>query len=200
MMTVDVDRIPALQLSLADMVWDDHPEQQRWLTVVSLALDVDHVLVTCAGDERPLRIPADAFVGVRRLVPAVPNAGDEAEVHAQISGFYPGDVALARAAAAAHADAHQPPRPSNSPTQPYPNSHYEGLYGGDLDHVVDAVGGTPDAETRDLRHAATRRHLTDPHDASSVAEPTAETDEEIDERMSGWYAGDIGFIVDNKGK
>lgn len=199
-MTVDVDRIPALQLSLADMVWDDHPEQQRWLTVVSLALDVDHVLVTCAGDALPLRIPADAFVGVRRLVPAVPQAGDEAEVNAQISGSYPGDVASASAAVAAHADAHLPPKPSGTPTHPYPNSHYEGLYGGDLDHVVDAVGGTPDASTRDLRDAATKRHRTDPHDASSVAGPTAETDEEIDERMYGWYAGDIGSIVDNRDK
>ena len=198
-MTVDVDRIPALQLSLADMVWDDHPEQRRWLTVVSLALDVDHVLVTCAGDGDPLRIPVDAFVGVRRIVPSEPQSGDEAEVNAQMSGYYPGDVASASAAVAAHADAHLQPRPSGSPTHPYPNSHYEGLYGGDLDHVVDAVGGTPDAQTRDLRDAATKRHLTDPHE-SGVAEPTAETDEEIDERMSGWYAGDIGFVVDNKDK
>ncbi len=199
-MIVDVDRIPALQLSLADMVWDDHPEKLRWLTVVSLARDVDHVLVTCAGDDLPLRIPADALVGVRRIVASHPHAGDEAEVHAQISGSYPGDVSSASAAVAAHADAHLPPRPSATPTRPYPNSHYEGLYGGDLDHVVDAVGGTPDAGTRDLRDAATKRHLTDPRDASSVAEPTAETDEEIDERMSGWYAGDIGFVVDNRDK
>jgi hypothetical protein len=197
-MTVDVDRIPALQLSLADMIWDDHPEQQRWLSVVSLALDGDHVLVTCAGDSVSLRIPAEAFVGVRRLIPAVPHTGDEAEVNAQISGYSPGAVASASAAVAAHADAHRPPKPSAPMTHPYPNSHYEGLYGGDLDHVVDAVGGTPDVATRDLRNAATRRHRTDPQDASSVAGPTAETDEEIDERMSGWYAGDIGFVVDNK--
>ena len=197
-MTVDVDRIPALQLSLADMVWDDHPDQQRWLTVVSLALDVDHILVTCVGDERPLRIPVDALVGVRRIVASGPHAGDDAQVQAEMSGYYPGDVAEASAAVAAHADAHLPPRPSATPTRPYPNSHYVGLYGGDLDHVVDAVGGTPDSQTRDLRHAATRRHLTDPHDASSVAEPTSETDEEIDERMLGWYAGDIGFVVDNR--
>ena len=199
-MTVDFDRIPALQLSLADMIWDDHPEQQRWLTVVSLALDVDHILVTCAGDDEPLRVPVDALVGVRRLVHAVPSAGDEAEVHAQISGYYPGDVASASEAVAAHADAHQPPRPTGAPTQPYPNSHYEGLYGGDLDHVVDAVGGTPDAQTRDLRDAATKRHLTEARDASGAAEPTAESDEELDERMSGWYAGDIGFVVDNRDK
>ncbi len=199
-MTVDVDRIPALQLSLADMVWDDHPDQQRCLTVVSLVLDGDHILVTCAGDDQALRIPADALVGVRRLVPSVPHAGDEAEVNAQIAGYYPGDVASASEAVAAHADAHLLPKPTGSPTQPYPNSHYEGLYGGDLDHVVDAVGGTPDAQTRDLRKAATKRHLADAHDESSVAEPTAETDEELDERMSGWYAGDIGFVVDNKDK
>ena len=197
-MTVDVDRIPALQLSLADMIWDDHPEQQRWLTVVSLALDVDHVLVTCAGDDQPLRIPVDALVGVRRLIASVPNTSDEAEVHAQISGYYPGDVASASEAVAAHADAHLAPQPSGTPTRPYPNSHYAGLYGGDLDHVVDAVGGTPDTQTRDLRHAATQRHLSDAPDASGAAEPTAETDEEIDERMAGWYAGDIGFVVDNK--
>lgn len=199
-MNVDVDRIPALQLSLADMVWDDHPEQQRWLTVVALVLDSDHILVTCAGDERPLRIPADARVGVRRIVPPVPQAGDEAEVHAQISGYYPGDVASASAAVAAHADAHLPLHTPVARTQPYPNSHYEGLYGGDLDHVVDAVGGTPDPQTRDLRQAATRRHLTAPHDASSVAEPTAETDEELDERMSGLYSGDVGGLVDTRDK
>jgi hypothetical protein len=199
-MNVEVDRIPALQLSLADMVWDDHPEQQRWLMVVSLVLDVDHVLVTCAGDERPLRIPVDARVGVRRIVPAVPQAGDEAEVHAQISGYYPGDVSSASAAVAAHADAHLPRQSAGARTQPYPNSHYQGVYGGDLDHVVDAVGGTPDAQTRDLRNAATRRHLTDPHDASSVAEPTSETDEELDERMSGLYSGDVGCLVDTRGE
>jgi hypothetical protein len=199
-MTVDFDRIPALQLSLADMIWDDHPEQQRWLTVVSLALDVDHILVTCSGDDQPLRVPVDALVGVRRLVPSVPSASDESEVTAQISGYYPGDVASASVAVAAHADAHQPPKPAGPRTQPYPNSHYEGLYGGDLDHVVDAVGGTPDAQTRDLRDAATKRHLTESRDASGAAEPTAESDEELDERMSGWYAGDIGFVVDNRDK
>ena len=198
-MNIDVDRIPALYLSLADMVWDDHPDQQRWLTVSSLELDVDHVRVTCTGDELPLRIPADALVGVRRIVASVASSGDEAEVQAEIAGFYPGDVASVRAAVAAHAAAHLPPSPSASPTRPYPNSHYEGLYGGDLDHVVDAVGGTPDAGTRGLRDAATKRHLTDPHESGAAA-PTAETDEEIDERMFGWYAGDIGFVVDNKDK
>lgn len=197
-MIVDADRIPALHLSLADMVWDDHPEKQRWLTIVSLARDVDHVLVTCAGDDLPLRIPADALVGVRRIVASHPHSGDEAEVHAQISGSYPGDVSSASAAVAAHADAHLPPRPSATPTQPYPNSHYAGLYGGDLDHVVDAVGGTPDSGTRDLRDAAAKR-LSAAQEATA-AEPTAETDEELDERMSGWYGGDIGAVVNHQDK
>ena len=196
-MTVEVDRIPALQLTLADLVWDDHPEQQRWLTVVSLALDVDHVLVTCAGDQQPLRIPVDALVGVRRLVPAVPQVGDEDELHARIAGYYPGDVASATQAVADHTDAHLSPTPSGSTSQPYPNSHYEGLYGGDLDHVVDAVGGTPDEATRDRRLEATRRHLTERRDAPDAEQPTTESDEELDERMSGWYAGDIGFVVDH---
>jgi hypothetical protein len=169
------------------------------LTVASLALDVDHVVVTYAGDDQPLRIPVDALVGVRRLVPSVPQAGDEAEVHAQISGYYPGDVATATQAVAAHTDAHLPPKRSGTATQPYPNAHYEGLYGGDLDHVVDAVGGTPDAQTRDRRLEATKRHLTDVRDTSAQAGPTTESDEELDERMAGWYAGDIGFVVDNKG-
>jgi hypothetical protein len=31
-----------------------------------------------------------------------------------------------------------------------------------------------------------------------VAEPDTETDEELEERMAGWYAGDIGYVVDNK--
>lgn len=199
-MSVHIDRIPALHLSLSDMIWDDHPAQQRWLGIIALALDDHHVVVTCEGDDQVLRVPVDVLVSVRRIMPAVPQTSDDAEVQALIAAAYPGDVATARAAAAAHADAHAAPRPSASPTRPYPNSHYEGLYGGDLDHVVDAVGGSPDLQPRDLRDAATRRHLTDAHDASAVAEPTAETDEEIDERMSGWYAGDIGFIVDNKDK
>lgn len=194
-MSVHIDRIPALHLSLSDMIWDDHPAQQRWLGIVALALDAHHVVVTCEGDDQVLRFPGDVLVSVRRIVPAVPQTGDDAEVQALIAAAYPGDVATARAAAAAHAHAHGAPTPSSSPTRPYPNSHYEGLYGGDLDHVVDAVGGSPDLQPRDLRDAATRRHLTDPHDSSGIAAPTAETDEEIDERMSGWYAGDIDAIV-----
>ena len=62
------------------------------------------------------------------------------------------------------------------------------------------MGGTPDAQTRDLRDAATKRHLTEAREESGAAEPTAESDEELDERMSGWYAGDIGFVVDNRDK
>jgi hypothetical protein len=198
-MSVHIDRIPALHLSLSDMIWDDHPTQQRWLGIVGLALDAQHVVVTCEGDEQALRIPVDTLVGVRRVMP-VSHTSDDAEVQALIAAAYPGDVATARAAAAAHADAHGAPRPSSTPTRPYPNSHYEGLYGGDLDHVVDAVGGSPDSQTRDLRDAATRRHMSDPHDSSGVAEPTAETDEELAERMAGYYAGDIDSIVGRRSK
>jgi hypothetical protein len=194
-MTVDVDRIPALHLSLSDMVWDHHPQQQRWVRIVGLALDDDHVIVTCEGDDQVIGIPAQALVAVRRPGPLGPP-GDDAEVHETMSGWYPGDMASASAAVSAHAQ-RSAVRPA--PTKASPIAHYEGLYGGDLDHIVDAIGGVPDAETRDLRAAATRRHLAEGQQEPSDGD-ASETDDDGTDNQADWYVGDVGYIVDNRDK
>jgi len=193
-MNVEVDRIPALHLCLADMVFDDHAGLQRWVPIVGLTLDAEHVLVMCEGDEQALRVPAGALVAVRR--PEHPGQHDD-DVHDRMSGWYPGDVDSASAAVAAHS---QQPQQAATDSLPYPNSHYEGLYGGDLDHVVDAVGGTPDAETRGRRDAATRRHLTAANqDPDASADAAGEDDEgELLGRMGDGYVGDVRHIVDKK--
>lgn len=196
-MNVEVDRIPALHLCLADLVFDDHAGLQRWVPIVGLTLDTDHVLVMCQGDEQALRIPAGALVAVRRPELVGPH-GDDSDLNDRMSGWYPGDVDSASAAVAAHSQ--QSPQPPAG-SLPYPNSHYEGLYGGDLDHVVDAVGGTPDAETRGRRDAATRRHLTQ---STPQAEPAQDDSAEDDDgellgRMGDGYIGDVRHIFDKKG-
>ncbi len=194
-MNVEVDRIPALHLCLADMVFDDHAGLQRWVPIVGLTLDSEHVLVMCDGDEQPLRIPAGSLVAVRR--PQHPGQHSDEDLHDRMSGWYPGDVDSASAAVAAHSQA---PQQAAAGSLPYPNSHYEGLYGGDLDHVVDAVGGTPDAETRGRRDAATRRHLTAAIQGSDASSDPAGEDEdsELLGRMGDGYVGDVRHLVDKR--
>jgi hypothetical protein len=189
-MSVEVERIPAIQLSLADMVFDDHTGLQRWVRVVGLAIDSDHVQVMCEGDDQPLRIPAGALVAARRV--AHPAAhGDDSDMHDRMSAWYPGDVDSASAAVAAHAQ--EPARaPDGQPA--YPNAHYEGLYGGDLDHVVDAVGGVPDADTRIRRDQATRRHLTQAQRA--LADAGLPVEEDDDDSLGRF--GEVGYFGESK--
>jgi hypothetical protein len=94
------------------------------------------------------------------------------------------------------------PKPAPAQTLPYPNSHYEGLYGGDLDHVVDAVGGTPDTETRGRRDEATRRRQSEVRPGTDQSgAPAGEDDEgegELLGRMGDGYAGDVSHVFDRK--
>ncbi len=194
LMTVEFYRIPALQLTLADFVWDESPGQQGWLGIVGLTRDAEQVVVTCAGIDGVLRLPVAGLVRVRRVGPAAPRGVDDPELTDQIAGYYPGDIGSARAAFAAHS---QVSPASAASTLPYPAAHYEGLYGGGLDHVVDAVGGPP-GESDDLRQAAMRRRMADSRDEPTAAPPAAETEEELAERLSGWYSGDLGHVIDSQ--
>lgn len=187
-MHVEVDRIPAVQLSLADVVFDHHACQQRWVRIVGLVQDGDDVLVTCEGDEQPLRIPAGALVAARRN--PSPSGGDEADIQQGISEWYPGDVSSANAAVREHA---RTPTPDPAGTKPYPNAHYEGLYGGDLDHVVDAICGTADTETRGRRDEAFRRRRSQARREGEARQPAGDEEEgELLGRMGDGYAGDVG--------
>jgi ribosomal protein L12E/L44/L45/RPP1/RPP2 len=78
-----------------------------------------------------------------------------------------------------------------------------GIYGGDLDHVMDAVGApSHDARARTLRDEVTRRNLAEAA-AHPPARPEAvdsEGEEAQDERMAGYYAGDLRSVLENRKK
>lgn len=193
-MNVEVDRIPAVQLSLADVILDEHTGRRRWVGIEGLLRQGDDVLVTCHGDEQPVRIPAGSLVATRRHAAVGP--GDDAEIKVRMSNWYPGDVDSASAAVLEHS---RTAKAAPTANEPYPNAHYEGLYGGDLDHVVDAIGGTPDTETRGRRDEATRRRQTA---ARSVDEDSGDDDEgeaELLGRMGDGYAGDVRPASDQRG-
>ncbi len=192
MSSVDVDRIPALQLSLADAVFDDHQGLQRWLRVVALATDGADVLVTCEGDRERLRFPSDALVAARRAALGEQEVED-VDMNEWISRSYPGDVDSAAMAVVAHA--RDEADSGSQPPATAPVAHYEGLYGGDLDAIIDALGGTRDVRTRVLREAATRRHLTEAQLGSvSGAEASVELDDDdLIDTFSDWYVADGGF-------
>lgn len=197
-MNVEVDRIPALHLSLSDMVFDDHTGLHRWVRIVGLVHDGDDVVITCDGDDQAIRIAAGTLVAVCRPATGVHHGGDDAAIQDSMCACYSGDVDSASAAVAAHAQ--EAPRPVSDGLRPYPNSNYEGMYGGDLDHVVDAVGGTPDAQTRGLRDAATRRHLTEVRNGRALAGGARAGDdqEEPVEHLADWYVGDVGYLIDTR--
>lgn len=196
-MNVEVDRIPAVQLSLADVVFDDRAGQRRWVGIVGLSRHGDDVLVTCSGADQPLRVPAGSLVATRRH--ATTGPGDETEIKVRMSDWYPGDVDSASAAVMEHSRSTEP---TPTASEPYPNVRYEGLYGGDLDHVVDAVGGTPDTETRGRRDEATRRRQTAARPVAEDAADSGEDDEgeaEMLGRLGDGYAGDVRRPSDQRG-
>jgi hypothetical protein len=77
-----------------------------------------------------------------------------------------------------------------------------GIYGGDLDHIVDAMGaGDPNVAARELRVAAIQRTLAAARAEHAPQPGEAETDEitaAVEARMAGWYAGDVGFVAEHR--
>ena len=139
--------------------WES-PEGPRWSRVVALTLDDDLVVATCEGHPGPVRLPAHMSIRVRRQIVAgdACDADDESAVEAGMATWYPGDLGAAGSAVVAHASVDGQPRPPAGTDDEM--SHYPGLYGGDLDHVVDALGGTPgDLSPADLRTAAFQRSV-----------------------------------------
>jgi hypothetical protein len=203
-MITDADRILPTQLRLGDAIWDAHPTTATWARVVGLALSGEHVVVTCEGDPQPLRLPAGAPIAVQRTGLHFPDPVDEAGVDERIAGYYAGDVASAGAAVADRTLARQqgtPPRASDQGTRALVRDpSLTGIYGGDLDHVMDAVTGheaDPQASAR--RAAATQQRLAGASSAPAAghADADEDTDEAVVEHMQGWYAGDLGAVVQN---
>jgi len=190
-MDTHLESVFPTQLTLEDLIWDDHDGHHSWCRVVGLAADGEFVIATCEGDGAPVRLPVSRPVRVRhRAAEPLAEADREAAEDDIISGYYAGDVESAVAAAA------QPrPTPVRSVTTAA-EPHYDGVYGGDLDHIVDALGTTPaDRDARDRRAAAYRRRAADAAKTAEVDDAAAaDANESVDERMAGWYAGDIDAL------
>jgi hypothetical protein len=200
-MYTDADWTPPLLLTLEDSIWDDRTDAPGWVRIVGLALDGDHVQVTLDGSPgRVLRLPAVVPIHVLRATPV----GEEGAVDDQMASWYAGDVDSVGAAMTAHA---QPAPPVPGPGRAVPafarDPELVGIYGGDLDHVMDAVGAaSPDARARTLRDEVTRRSLAEaaahPPARPETADPDAE--EAQDERMAGYYGGDLGSVLEHRKK
>lgn len=197
-MDADVSRIPATRLCLSDELQLETPEGPRWSRVIGLALDEEHVLAICEGRAEPVRMRVLASIRVRRAQPPVHDHEDEAAVESGMATWYPGDLRAAGSAVIQHAAAD-----GRGPDRPGPDedtiSHYSGLYGGDLDHVVAALGGTPaDLSPADLRAAAFQRSVAARRDAPRAGDADEDDAEAVDEQISGLYAGDLGHLVQRR--
>jgi hypothetical protein len=203
-MSQHVDRIPPLELTLADALRITVGEQHRWAPVIGLVLAGDQVVVTCAGLDRALTLPAGVPVVVSRVIEA---PGDDGDVEASMSGWYAGDVDSAGAAAKERASSPAPPLRGSGVVAAAAaglsrDPSLVGIYGGDLDHIVDAMGGgDPNVAARELRVAAIQRTLAAAREEHAPQPGEAETDEitaAVEARMAGWYAGDVDFVAEHR--
>lgn len=195
-MKADDHWTPPLRITLEDLIWDDRPEAQHWARVVGLALVGSHVLLTL---EDGAQVTLDRVVPVRVRRPAGP-VDDGGIDESAIAGTYAGDVGSAGVAVADHA---RVPAASAETRPGVPaftrDPELVGIYGGDLDHVMDAMGtGHPEEPARTLREEETRKHLADA--AAHPPVPPEEVDDaEAEEanaaRIAGWYAGDLSSVM-----
>lgn len=192
-MDTHLESVFPLQLTLEDLIYDTHEGQHTWLQVVGLAVDGDGVMVVCEGDPDPLRLPVSRPVRVRRREGAdqTGSPGSQGEADAEfVADYYPGDLDSARAA---HAQPRLTPiRSSKGPSEP----HYDGVYGGDLDHVVAALGSkTGDRVALEARAAAFLRRMRAPDIDEVDDDAAAEDNDSVNEGMAGFYTGDLGSIM-----
>ena len=203
-MTDHVDRIPPVELTLEDSLRITVGGRAGWAPVLGLVRTGDIVVVTCAGLDTALALDASVPVVVLR---SPPSAYGEEEADEEMFGWYSGDVAEAGEAVSEHSrfvasGAGTPvgERPSTFERDP----SLVGIYGGDLEHIMDAMGtGPSDAEAR-ARRAEAQRSLAEaaashPDHAPQPGEPeTDEITEAVEARMAGWYAGDVDFVREHK--
>jgi hypothetical protein len=200
-MYFDVDWTPPLELTLEDSIWDERLDVPGWARVVGLALDGDHVRVTLDDPEGTVvRLPGIIPIRVKRTA----AVGEEGAVDDQMAAWYAGDVDSVGAAMTAHA---QPVAPAPDPGRAVPafarDPELVGIYGGDLDHVMDAVGAAShDARARTLRDEVTRRNLAEAaaHPPARPEAADAEAEDSQDERMAGYYGGDLGSVLEHRKK
>jgi hypothetical protein len=163
------------------------------------------VVITMAGDERPLRVSTCCPVQVRRRVGPLTSEADEAQFppdaptasSAQLAQLYVGDIEALRQAARDHrADNRVTPHaetPAAAALRPL-----VAMYGGDLELVLEAIAGVaPDQVLAAARKAAMTESLAHHVTPRPVEDEQASNDanQMVEERMVGWYAGDIEALL-----
>jgi len=189
-----VDRIHPLELQLGDAITIGGPQTGDWARVIGLALDGDAVVVTLADGTAPIRLPLGALVTVVRAAALPADVGDERAFDDQMANLYSGDVDAAGVAVAGHAADLRgavPGVPRSIPGRGMVRkADLVGIYGGDLDHVVDALGGHDDPAARQRRASAEQRSAAVAAARSQPAHEAEETDDEAveaAERVTGAF-------------
>ena len=189
-MNDDVVRILPGRLCLSDAIQVGAADAGRWARVVGLARDGHDVLVTCEGEPGPIRLAGSVAIRVQRDPRGERDAGDDESVEAGIATWYPGDLRAAGSAVLQHAARDGQPGAAGEPDVDI--AHYSGLYGGDLDHVVDALGGAPgDLSPADLRAAAFQRSVAARRAAAAAGADADDDEGDDDDHMSGPYSRDF---------
>jgi hypothetical protein len=189
-MDADSDRIPALRLTLdhyLPLTGDD------WVRVLALRLDGSDVVVTI-GPDSTFRVPTMQLV-YARLSGSLTDPAEEVDQH--MAHWYAGDLMDAEYAVGSHeAPATRRPGPRVAYGQPVPelvrDRSLVGIFGGDLDAVLDTVG-TPDPKAgraRELRATAERGIAT--HEDGSPPDPLP--DDLVAEELSSHYSGDLEAV------
>lgn len=191
-MNAEVEWTAPVRLTLEDSIWDEH-HGHGWVRVVGLLLDDEQVRVITEDPVGELVLPAVVPVRTRRM----PTVIDEQGVDEQMSSWYAGDVSSIGAAVAAHAQA-VPPGVSATGGRPVPafarDPELVGIYGGDLDAIVDAFGASGDVDARARRQAAFERGMAHVHHHEPVASDP-DSEDAVSEQIAGYYGGDLGSVV-----
>lgn len=190
----DRDRIPALHLTLEHEV---RTESGDWVAIQGLSRDGDDVVVTCCEGRVQWRVPASSRVAARSGGSGA-DPTDERDLDVRMAGWYAGDVDAAEHAVEDH---HHPEPPEPARRVAYGHEvpdlqrdpELVGIYGGDLDHVVDALGAAADVDARARRQEAYARGMARAHHEEPVED--SQTDEDVEKQISGWYAGDLGSVT-----
>lgn len=179
------------RLGLGDLLFDPHEGFDAWLPIVALALEAEHVVVHLGSDPEPVALPVGRLVKVQRASEEELEVAPGVEVSADKSNFYAGDIVAARTAARQHT-ATTPPTPTGDgrPADPYKSAWYPG----DLDSVMGQSEGSAQAGER-RRQAMSEKSKSAPRRKVSDQDEVMKESDEVEERMGGWYAGDLDFII-----
>lgn len=176
------------RLSLGDLVFDPHEGVDAWLPIVALTLEAEHVVVRLGSDPEPVALPVGRLVKVHR---APEELGDTPVAEENVDNVYAGDIVAARAAVAARQHAATTaaiPSGDGRPADPYKSAWYPG----DLDSVM-GKGAEEAGERR--RAVMSEKSTSAPRRKVSDQDEVMKESDEVEERMGGWYAGDLDFII-----